>query len=113
LSGWISKRRSVRKKRSFGRFALFNKKESAIRYKSDSVTGTGFLPAAGIRMRATTTPTKTMITYIKTAVAALGFLAIGFMASSCADSQTSGTHQMGPPGKSRTMSDEEMPTRAH
>ena len=56
---------------------------------------------------------KTMKTHIKTAAAALGLLAIGFMASSCADTQTSGTHEMGPPGKSRAMADEDMPSRAN
>jgi len=54
-----------------------------------------------------------MKTYIKTAAAALGLLAIGILASSCADIKSSGSHEMGQPGKTRIMSDESMPSRAN
>ena len=56
---------------------------------------------------------KTMKNQIKTAAAALGLIAIGLMASSCADKQTIGTHEMGPPGKTHTMPDKDMPSRAN
>jgi hypothetical protein len=54
-----------------------------------------------------------MKTYIKRTAAVLGLLAIGLMASSCADMNSTGTHQMGVPSKSRTMSDAAMPSRAN
>lgn len=50
--------------------------------------------------------------YIKTAATALGLVAFGLLAS-CADMQSSGSHEMGPPGKSRAMSDEAMPGKAN
>ncbi|MBC7979859.1 MAG: hypothetical protein H7Y36_04790 [Armatimonadetes bacterium] len=52
-----------------------------------------------------------MKTYTKTA-AALSLLAFGLLAS-CSDMQSSGSHEMGPPGKSRSMSDESMPNKAN
>ena len=50
---------------------------------------------------------------LKTALAALGLLAFGLIASSCADTSTgSGYHQMGPPGKEHPVSDEAHPSMA-
>lgn len=43
--------------------------------------------------------------------AALGLAAIGLLATSCG-LKDAGTHNMGPPGKQHTMSDEKMPSRA-
>jgi hypothetical protein len=41
----------------------------------------------------------------------LGLAAIAFLASSCGMKEVS-THKMGPPGKERTMSDQQMPSQA-
>jgi hypothetical protein len=41
----------------------------------------------------------------------LGLSAIAFLASSCG-LKDANTHKMGPPGKERTMLDEQMPSRA-
>ena len=53
-----------------------------------------------------------MKTYIKTTVAALSLLALGLIASSCSDMNNSPSHEMGVRGKSRTMSDADMPSKA-
>ena len=52
--------------------------------------------------------------YLKTAIAALGLVAFGLLASSCADTSTStgGTHQMGPPGKEHPVPDSAHPSMA-
>ena len=82
--------------------------------ESERSPATGLIPVAGTRVDADKTKTtKTMKSYIKTAAAALGLLALGLMVTSCADMQSSGSHEMGPRGKSRTMSDESMPSRAN
>ena len=51
-----------------------------------------------------------MKTILKSTIASLGVLFAALAFSSCADNGGS-THEMGPPGKSRTMSDEQMPSR--
>lgn len=53
--------------------------------------------------------------YFKTALAALGLVAFGLLANSCADTSSSsggGFHQMGPPGKEHPVSDEAHPSMA-
>ncbi len=51
--------------------------------------------------------------HLKTAIAALGLLVFGLIASSCADTSTgSGTHQMGPPGKEHPVPDSAHPSMA-
>lgn len=49
--------------------------------------------------------------YVAIVSAALGLAAFGLLTSSCTDS--AGTHQMGPSGKSHSMADDKMPSRAN
>jgi len=42
----------------------------------------------------------------------LGLAALGMLMASCGNYEPVGTHQMGPPGKSRPMADSVMPSRA-
>ena len=55
-----------------------------------------------------------MKSYIKTTAAALGLLAFGLLASSCADTSSSsgGTHPMCPPGKEVPVADSAHPGMA-
>lgn len=50
--------------------------------------------------------------YLVTIAATLGLAAFGLLASSCAGTSGGSTHQMGPPGKTHPMPDENMPSRA-
>lgn len=50
---------------------------------------------------------------IKITAIALGILASGLFVSSCADMQSSGSHEMGPPGKSYSVPDKSMPSMAN
>lgn len=66
-----------------------------------------------------TTPTFTnMKRYLQIATATLGVAVLGLLMNSCSggspggSGHSSGTHQMGAPGKARVMSDSVMPGRA-
>ena len=61
-----------------------------------------------------TKPKHAMKIKLKTATAALGLLAFGLLASSCAHTSptSGGTHQMGPPGKDHPVSNEAHPHMA-
>ena len=50
--------------------------------------------------------------YVTIVSAALGLAAFALLASSCG-LESGNSHQMGPPGKQHSMSDESMPSRAN
>ncbi|MBC7979855.1 MAG: hypothetical protein H7Y36_04770 [Armatimonadetes bacterium] len=52
-----------------------------------------------------------MKTILKTSIASLGLLLGALAFSSCADTASSGTHNMGNPKNQNPMSDEKMPGR--